>query len=102
MMRFKHILVYVGADQDKTSISRANQLALENEARLTLMDVVKPVPRARGMLTNVAEPAHLERLVAQDHRDQLWVFRANGSHLLRSGIETRRYCLPHRASRESL
>ena len=35
------------------------------------MDVVKPIPRAFGMLTDVAEPKELEKLVAADLRRRL-------------------------------
>jgi universal stress protein E len=71
MHRFKNILVYAGVEQPETAVSRATKLALENKARLTLMDVVKPLPRALGMMTEVAKPDELEKLVASDHRRKL-------------------------------
>lgn len=68
MNRFKKILVFAGTEQPKTAVSRAIELALENEARLTLMDVVKPLPKAIGMITDVATPVELQKLVAEDRR----------------------------------
>ncbi|EGF28714.1 universal stress protein [Rhodopirellula baltica] len=71
MNDFENILVYAGTEQPETSVSKATELALANGARLTLMDVVKPIPRALGMLTDVAQPKELERLVAEDRRRRL-------------------------------
>ncbi len=71
MKRFRNILVFVGGDDSDRAVERGVALAVENGARLTLMDVVKPLPRALGMMTDVAKPAELERLVANDHRSRL-------------------------------
>ncbi len=71
MKRFKNILLYAGMEQNEAAVSRAIKLAIENDASLTLMDVVKPIPRALGMLTHVAESEELQRLVAKDHRAKL-------------------------------
>jgi nucleotide-binding universal stress UspA family protein len=71
MQRFQHILVYAGTDQPETAVTRAAQLALENKASLTLMDVVKPIPKSLGMMTDVAKPEELEKLVAADRRRRL-------------------------------
>ena len=71
MKRFKNILLYAGMEQNEAAINRAVKLAIENEARLTVMDVVKPVPRALGMLTAAASSEELQRLIAQDHREKL-------------------------------
>ena len=54
MQRFKRILVFAGTEQPENAVKRAAQLALENKASLTLMDVVKPIPKALGMMTDVA------------------------------------------------
>lgn len=74
MKRFKRILVFAGTDTPESAITRAAKLAVENNASLTLMDVVKPLPRALGMMTDIAKPAELEHLVAQVKRD-LFLFR---------------------------
>ncbi|MEP4680021.1 MAG: universal stress protein, partial [Rhodopirellula bahusiensis] len=79
MQNFKHILVYAGTEQPETAVSRATTLALENKARLTLMDVVKPLPRALGMMTDVAKPDELEKLVAADRRRKLLYIAAEFS-----------------------
>lgn len=72
MQRFKRILLYMGADQNEATLSRAFALALENQASLTLIDVVKPLPRALGFMTETADPDELERLVVKDHREKLY------------------------------
>ncbi|MDA8743901.1 universal stress protein [Rubripirellula amarantea] len=71
MKNFKHILVYAGTEQPEVAVTRAAQLALENNASLTLMDVVKPIPKALGLMTDVAKPDELEKLVAADRRRRL-------------------------------
>ncbi|TWU50556.1 hypothetical protein Poly51_38480 [Rubripirellula tenax] len=71
MKKFKHILVYAGTQHPEFAVARATELAMENHAQLTLMDVVKPIPKALGMMTDVAKPEELERLVAADRRRRL-------------------------------
>lgn len=71
MKRFKHILMYAGTERTEAAISRAVTLAMENDARLTLMDVVKRVPRALSVLSDAAEPEEIEQLLRQDHQQKL-------------------------------
>ncbi|WP_404309571.1 universal stress protein [Neorhodopirellula lusitana] len=71
MQEFKNILVYAGTEQPETAVAKAAKLALENNARLTLMDVVKPIPKAFGMISDVAKPEELEKLVAADRRRKM-------------------------------
>jgi universal stress protein E len=71
MQRFKKILVFVGTRDSETAINRAVTLALKNEASLTLMDVVKPLPTGFGILRDVAQAEVLQRLIARDHRESL-------------------------------
>lgn len=71
MKRFKNILLYAGMEQNEAALNRAVHLAIENDARLTVMDSVKPIPRALGMLTDVVDSEEIQRLVAQDHREKL-------------------------------
>lgn len=71
MKRFKNILVYAGTEQNAASINCAVELAMKNEAGLTLMDVLKPLPRALGMMKDFAKPEELESLVAKDCRRKL-------------------------------
>ncbi len=71
MKNFKNILVYAGNEQPEFAVASAAQLALENEASLTLMDVIKPVPKALGMVTDISTPEELEKLVADDRRRRL-------------------------------
>lgn len=71
MKRFKNILLYAGMEQNEAALNRAIKLAMENKARLTVMDSIKPIPRAIGMFTDVVESDEMQRLVAQDHREKL-------------------------------
>ena len=71
MKRFKNILLYAGMEQNEAAVNRAIKLAIENRAQLTMMDVVKPIPRALGMLTDVVDSEQMQRLVAEDHREKL-------------------------------
>ena len=71
MKRFKRILMYAGTERTEAAISRAVTLAIDNDARLTFMDVVKRVPRALGMLTDAAEPEEIEQLLLKDHQQKL-------------------------------
>ena len=71
MKEFKNILLYAGSVKNDAAINRAVELALENNASLTLMDVIKPLPKAIGAMTDVAETGELEHLVAQEHRQRL-------------------------------
>ena len=63
MKRFKNILLYAGMEQNEAALNRAIKLAMENRATLTLMDVVKPIPRALGLLTDAVETDEMQRLV---------------------------------------
>lgn len=60
MKCFKHILMYAGTEWTEAATSRAVSLAMENDARLTLMDVVKRFPRALGVHSDAAEPEEIE------------------------------------------
>jgi len=52
---------------EENEVARTIKLAGENQATLTIMDVVKPIPAALGMLTDVASSKALQQLVARDH-----------------------------------
>lgn len=71
MHHFKNILLYAGTKRSETTICRAVELAIENSAKLTIMDVIPHIPKAVGLLTDIAEPAELESLVSKDHRNRL-------------------------------
>ena len=71
MQRFKNLLVYAGTDQPESAIARAISLAMENDATLTLMDVIKPQPQYLSAMAGVAEPNDLERILVEDHRRRL-------------------------------
>ncbi len=71
MHRFKNILLYAGTRRNETAVCRAVELAIENSAKLTMLDVIPHIPRAVGVLTDIAEPVELENLLAKDHRNRL-------------------------------
>lgn len=71
MQRFKNILLYLGTERNESAMSRGFDLAMENNASLTLMDVVKPLPRTFAMMTDTVEPDEMERLIVADHRQKL-------------------------------
>ncbi|EMI56059.1 universal stress protein [Rhodopirellula sallentina] len=71
MKRYHNILVYAGTQHRDSAVTRAAQLAMENHASLTLMDVVKPMPSVLGLMTEVAKPDEIERLVAADRKRRL-------------------------------
>ncbi|MCG8650353.1 MAG: universal stress protein [Pirellulales bacterium] len=79
MKRFENILMYAGTGSNSAAISRAVQLAMENDAKLTLLDVIKPIPHAIGLMTDVASPEELEQLVAEEHREKLLAIAADYS-----------------------
>lgn len=71
MQQFKKILVFAGTKDPDTAIKRAFEIAKENDARVTLMDVVKPLPAAISMLTDAATPDELEKLLVNERGRQL-------------------------------
>ncbi|TWT87786.1 universal stress protein [Stieleria varia] len=71
MKRFKKLLVYTGTDQPEDAINHAIALAIENNATLTFMEVVKAMPRALGLMKEIAQPKEIEDLVVEDHRRKL-------------------------------
>lgn len=71
MQRFKKLLVYTGRVPDESLIARAVVLAMENEASLTLIDVIKPVPKSLRFVTGGTDPKELERLLVEEHRRKL-------------------------------
>ena len=71
MKRFKNILLYAGMEENEVALARALKLASENQATLTIMDVVKPIPHALGLFTDVASSEELQELVVKDHHEKL-------------------------------
>ncbi|MCC9603845.1 universal stress protein [Stieleria sp. JC731] len=68
---FSNILVYVGATDPQAALIRAFEIAKSNGANVTLMEVLKPVPPAVGLLSSAIDPAEVERLLRQDHEQKL-------------------------------
>ena len=71
MKRFKKLLVYAGTDQPETAILRAVAIAAENGAKLTLLDVVKPMPRALGMMSSVAHHEEMDSMLVAARQQEL-------------------------------
>jgi universal stress protein E len=72
MKRFKNILYYADNKDDcKPGLERAVELALRNQAQLTVLGVINRLPRDLEMLVPVALPADLINLATQDLHEQL-------------------------------
>ena len=71
MTRFKNILLYVGTADDDAAVSYACKLALENDAALTLMDVVRPIPKGWGLQIDSTDPQELESRLVKEHRQEV-------------------------------
>lgn len=70
MKRFKNILFFAdGSDVDSPALQRAVALARSNEARLTLMDVIEPVPTPAEVTARFE--VELDDLLKQRRREQL-------------------------------
>lgn len=70
--RFKNILLFAGTkDSGEFSLKRAAQLAEENSATLTVLDVVKPAPTAIQFLSGSSDSDELQRYVCQERREDL-------------------------------
>ena len=80
MKHFKNILFYIGTEENEAALSRACELALENEATLTLMDVVRPIPKGWGIQTDVADPKEIEARLLQEHRQAVLDTMSKVSH----------------------
>ena len=72
MKRFKNILLFGGTqDNGEFALRRAAHLAEENDARLTVLDVLKPVPIAMRLFSRSVEPDELQEFVCSQRRDEL-------------------------------
>jgi universal stress protein E len=79
MKRFTNLLVYAGTREHTAAINRGVNLAIENDARLKLIDVIKPIPAAISRMTDVISSADLHRLVVDERRDKLLQIAADYS-----------------------
>ena len=72
MQRFKNILlVYEGAEQGKSTINRAVNLATINRARLTVIDVIEEIPRDYQMLITALPPEEILALAVKEQNERL-------------------------------
>lgn len=72
MKQFKNILLFGGTkDNGEFALQRAAQLAQENKAKLTVLDVVKPVPTAMRLFSSSIEPDELQEFVRSQRREEL-------------------------------
>ena len=68
MKHFKNILFYIGTEGNDAALSRACKLALDNGAKLTLIDVVRPIPKGWGIQIDIADPQEIESRLLKEHR----------------------------------
>ncbi len=92
MQRFNNILfIASNTEADKEAFSRAVTLAQKNQARLTLIAVVKPMPRPHWKLTSAMPPGRMEELqelMTEEHRKALEQLVAEaGNDKLKPSIE---------------
>jgi universal stress protein E len=76
MKRFTNILYYTdGRNEDRPALERAVELALRNHAQLTVLGVLRQLPRDLQRLVPVTPPADLQDLAVADWQAQLeqWV-----------------------------
>ncbi|EMI16506.1 UspA domain-containing protein [Rhodopirellula maiorica SM1] len=71
MKRFKRILCYIGTDSSEAALSRAVSLAIQNEASLTIMDVIKPIPKGIAMIDPATEADELQQIMVDEHEQSL-------------------------------
>lgn len=72
MQRFKRILFYATADSElDPAINRAVALAAKNQARLTLIDVLDPVPGVMGEMVQGWSAERLAGTIADTRRAEL-------------------------------
>ncbi len=72
MKRFKNVLVLAvpGVDME-SAIGAAEQLAIANQARLTVFDVVPPLRTRRTGTVGGYRPEHVQELIERDRRSEL-------------------------------
>lgn len=72
MDKFTNLLVYAGTrDSGKAALDEAADLARRNGARITLFDVVKPVPGTLRIFSSPEETRGFESELCQERRDEL-------------------------------
>ncbi|MBW2446764.1 MAG: universal stress protein [Deltaproteobacteria bacterium] len=72
MKRFKKILL-VSRDGagERATLARAVELAKQNRARLTLVEVVEELPLEQRMLVTAVAPQELQKLAIEERKEQL-------------------------------
>lgn len=72
MKRFKSILVHIGTEEPLPSkLESAVDLALQNDASLTIFDVVPALPARQRMLTSGSSQLDVEEAMAAERLEQL-------------------------------
>lgn len=91
MQRFKNVLVYMGTEENGAAINRAVRLANENHAKLTFIDVIKPMPPALGFNSGGPQSADVQDLIVEEHLHRLGqiIHQCDGSGLdIRTVVKT--------------
>ena len=87
MKRFKNILLICDFDtKQHLAVERAVSLARQNEARLTVITVVKEIPSEMGMAITAVTPQELFELVIKDRQEKTDALVAD---MGRQGIDAR-------------
>lgn len=84
MERFSSILVVIGGEPYDATMNRAVALAMKNDARLTIMDVVAPISTS-FFATEAYLPQNLETEAVAERRNELMRI---ASEYVATGIET--------------
>jgi nucleotide-binding universal stress UspA family protein len=84
MKSFKNMLVIVGPDDSEATLNRAFEIATESKARITLMDVIKPLPKMIGMMPDVPSCEELAHALAAERSAKL---KAIAERFSSSGVD---------------
>ena len=71
MLSIKKILVSAEGEHSIAAINRGFAVAKRAKAKVTLMNVIKPIPSSLSWWTDAASPAEIQDLLIQDHEAKL-------------------------------
>ncbi len=92
MQRFKNILLFCDFEtKQNQAVARAVSLASQNQAKLTVMSVVKEVPSNMGMAITAISPQELFQLVVEGCQEKVDTLV---SDIKKQGVETESMVVP--------
>ncbi len=72
MQRFKNILCVIGTDlHGDSALARAHTLAVNNQARLSVVQVIDEIPPNTTLMDRVMSPVNLQEKMVEAHRNGL-------------------------------